>query len=204
MKFAPHRVLTEQSGRPVTSFCPDGHPPCTRLSRSLTQPNPHHHSLLWQAPRAGVLPPRPAQRRAGKPSAQACRRSCPRGSVRRRVVEERCAGRSGCTGGGQSRACRRGSSCAAGRRPSACTSHLAEMAAICPSPAPQGTEGHDSSDTAEQQIRGGKAGWRSGRPAGGGAGWSRRRPPCPVRVPAQEPSATSALVSSAQPRCFAF
>jgi hypothetical protein len=37
-----------------------------------------------------------------------------------------------------------------------------------------------------------------------GAGWSRQRPPRPVRVLAQEPSATSAPVSSAQPRCFAF
>jgi hypothetical protein len=37
-----------------------------------------------------------------------------------------------------------------------------------------------------------------------GAGWSRRRPPCPVRVLAQEPSVTSAPVLSAQPCCFAF
>jgi hypothetical protein len=64
------------------------------LSPNLTQPNPHHHSLLCQAPRAGVLPPPPVSRRPGKLRARACRRICPRGSACRRVVEQRCAGRS--------------------------------------------------------------------------------------------------------------
>jgi hypothetical protein len=63
MKYAPHKFLTEQSGcHAVTFCCPDGDPSSTRLSQSLTQRNPHHHSLLCQAP--ALARSLPIQRRA--------------------------------------------------------------------------------------------------------------------------------------------
>jgi hypothetical protein len=172
------------------------HPPCTRLSRSLTQPNPHHHSLFCQAPRAGVL-------LVNHSAVLGSRAPKPIDGV---ALEGRCAGgwwRSDVLAG-QSRAGLCGSSHAAGRRPSACTSHLAETAVIYPSPAPQGTEGHDSSDKRSSRSGVGKMGGGAVGLPEVGAGWSRRRPPRSVRVLAQEPSVTSAPVSSAQPCSFAF